>query len=102
MLSAIVSELYEKKIVWIKSYICKMPDGSIQGDCWLNNQNWVDGLNALYWFAEEWKDTKSYTSMKQFIIIKPCEWSEIKNAEKLKQSLPPQKKQGFLSKWFGK
>jgi hypothetical protein len=89
MFDAIVSELYEKKLVWVKAYICKMPDGSLHGDCWLNNQDWVEGLNALYWFAEEWGETRAYTSMKQFMIIKPCEWDEVENAEELKRSLPP-------------
>ena len=80
MFDAIASELYEQKLVWIKAYVCKMPDGTLHGDCWLNNRDWVEGLNALYWFAEEWGESKSYTSLKQFMIIKPCGWDEIENA----------------------
>lgn len=86
----------------MKIYISKLPSNEIYGDCLLNNQEWKDGLNALYWFAEEWKDVKSYAAMKQFVIIKPCEVSEIANAEKIRQSLPPVEKRGFFSRWFGK
>jgi hypothetical protein len=100
MHDAIVVELSERRLIWIKAYICIMPDGSIRGDCWLNNKDWLEGLNALFWFAEEWKAVDTYTALKQFMVIKPCEWSEIKDAEKLRQSLPRQKKPKFLSRWF--
>lgn len=102
LLSAISSVTAEKRLYWVKIYIAKLSETDIQGDCWLNNQDWIDGLNALYWFAEEWKDIKSYAAMKQFVIIKPCEVSEIANAEKIRQSLPPLEKRGFFSRLFGR
>src|SRR5688572_4246837 len=77
MFNAIIAELHEKKLVWIKAFIAKMPDGSIEGDCWLNNQDWIEGLNALCWLAEEWEEVNNLTYLKQFMIIKPCEWSEL-------------------------
>jgi hypothetical protein len=102
MFDALNPELIEKRLIWIKTYIAKMPDGSIRGDCWLNNHDWLEGLSALYWFAEEWEEVKYLTYIKQFMIIKPCDWSEIENAEELKQALLPQKKPNFFSKWFKK
>ena len=51
----------------------------------------MEGLSALYWFAEEWNDIESFASLKQFMIVKPCDWGEIENAEELKQPLPPRK-----------
>jgi hypothetical protein len=101
MFNEITSELSEKKLIWIKAFIGRMSDGSKQGDCWLNNQDWIEGLNALYWFADEWQDV-NFTYIKQFMIIKSCEWSEIENAEELKQALPQQKKPNLFSKWFRK
>ncbi len=98
----ISSVLQEKKIFWVKIYIAKLSESEIQGDCWLNNQDWIEGLNALYWFAEEWKDVKSYAAMKQFVIFKPCEISEIENAEKIRQALPPLEKRSFFSRLFGR
>lgn len=89
LLNAISSVTTEKRLYWIKIYIAKLSETDIQGDCWLNNQDWIEGLNALYWFAEEWVDIKSYAAMKQFVIIKPCKISEIENVDKIRQSLPP-------------
>jgi hypothetical protein len=89
LINQISSITTEKKLFWIKIYIAKLSETEIQGDCWLNNQDWMEGLNALYWFAEEWQDIKSYAAMKQFVIIKPCEVSEIANADQIRQSLPP-------------
>jgi hypothetical protein len=102
MFDVIVAELYERKLIWVKTYICKMPDGTIHGDCWLNNKDWFKGLNALYWFAETWQKVETYTALKQFMLIKPCEWSELNNAEEIKQSLPKQQKKTLFRRWFGK
>jgi hypothetical protein len=88
MFTAITGELYEPRFVWIKAYIAKSVDGSLHGDCWLNNQDWMEGLSALYWFAEEWTEIKSFASLKQFMIVKACDWDEIENSEELKQALP--------------
>jgi hypothetical protein len=91
MSSAIIGELFEPRFIWIKAYIAKSVDGSLHGDCWLNNQDWMEGLSALCWFAEEWGDIESFASLKQFMIVKACDWGEIENAEELKQALPPRK-----------
>lgn len=71
-----------QKSVVLSVNICKMPDGTLHGDCWLNNHDWIEGLNALYWFGEEWPPTDAYTSLKQFIIVKPCEWDQLANPER--------------------
>ena len=89
LLNEISSMATEKRLFWIKIYIAKLSETDIQGDCWLNNQEWMEGLNALCWFAEEWQDITSYAAMKQFVIIKPCEVSEVESADKIRQSLPP-------------
>lgn len=89
LLNEISSVTTEKRLYWLKTYIAKLSQTDIQGDCWLNNQDWIEGLSALYWFAEEWTDIKSYAAMKQFVIIKPCEISDIENVDQLRQSLPP-------------
>jgi hypothetical protein len=86
MFNELTPELSRKRLIWIKAVIGKSPDGSAQGDCWLNNQDWVEGLSALYWFADEWQ-VVGFTYIKQFMIVKPCGWSDIENAEKLKQAL---------------
>lgn len=67
------STYYWRKLHWVKAFISKMPNGTINGSCWLNNQDWAEGLQVLYQFAEEWGGVESYTMMKQLIIIKPCE-----------------------------
>lgn len=102
LLNEISAVAIEKKLFWIKIYISKLNDNQIMGDCLLNNQNWLEGLNVLYWFAEELKYVKSYAALKQFIIIKPCEMSELKNPDKIRESLPPATKPNFLKRLFGK
>lgn len=97
LLNEISSIATEKRLFWIKIYIAKLSETDIQGDCWLNNQEWIEGLNALYWFAEEWQDIQSYAAMKQFVIIKPCEVSEIESADQIRQSLPPLEESSFFS-----
>jgi hypothetical protein len=89
MFNAMTGELISQRLIWIKAFVAKLPDGSIHADCWLNNQNWIEGLNALYWFAEELPRVEAYAALKQFMIVKPCDWNTIENAEELKQSLPP-------------
>jgi hypothetical protein len=89
LLNEISSITVEKKLFWIKIYIAKLSETDIHGDCWLNNQDWIEGLNALYWFTEEWQDITSYGAMKQFVIIKPCEVGEIDSIDQIRQSLPP-------------
>ena len=90
LINEISSELYYKRMIGIKMFVSKLPDGSIHADCWLNNENWMEGLNALYWFAEEWENQNVFGALKQFMIIMPCQWSEIANADKIKKSLPEQ------------
>lgn len=101
ILGSLSAELLEKKLFWVKIYLSKLND-EIIADCWLNNHNWIAGLNDLFWYAEEWKEVKMFAALKQFLIIKPCEIEEISNIERLRKSLPPIKKKSFFNKLFGK
>jgi hypothetical protein len=101
LLSSISSVAVEKRLIWIKIYIGKV-NNEINCDCWLNNQDWIEGLNDLYWFAEELPGSKNYAAVKQFIIIKPCEISDLNNPQKIRNALPPAAKPGFFSRLFGR
>lgn len=71
LLNVITGELHQQKLLWVRGFMAKMPDNSLTGDCWLNNGDWLEGLNALYWFAEEWDKQDVYAALKQFMVIVP-------------------------------
>jgi len=101
LLGEISAIAIEKRLFWIKIYVGKVVEETMV-DCWLNNADWVEGLNLMHQFAKGLDNHNSYAAMKQFIILKPCEISEIKNADELRKSLPPASKPGFFSRLFGK
>jgi hypothetical protein len=102
LLGSISSVALGKKMLWLSVFIAKPNATETFGECLLNNEEWTDGLKQLHLFASEWNDVVSYTALKQFFILKPCELGEIRNYESLRAKLPPMKKKGFLSRWFGK
>lgn len=101
LLGSISAVALGKKVLWLSVFIAKPNKTETLGECLLNNNEWGDGLNDLYLFASEWTDVVSYTALRQFFILMPCEINEIKNYEVLRQSLPATKKKGLLSRWFG-
>jgi hypothetical protein len=96
LLGTITGELYRKKTLWIKLFAAKGTGVTTSAECWLNNEIWPEGTNDLYSFANEW-DAEGYNSMKQFLILRPTEWSE--KSEKIKKELEPEQI-GFFRKLF--
>jgi len=101
LLGSISSVALGKRVLWLSVFIAKPNKTETFGECLLNNNEWADGLKDLHQFASEWTDVVSYTALKQFFILKPCELSEIENYEGLRAKLPPMKKRGLLRRWFG-
>lgn len=106
LLGSISSVALGKRVLWLNAYIAKPNNSEIFGECLLNNNEWPNGFNDLHQFASEWADVVSYTALKQFFILKPCELGEIRNHEELRLRLPsqqaiqPERKKGLLSRWF--
>ncbi|HEX6278806.1 MAG TPA: DUF6348 family protein [Pyrinomonadaceae bacterium] len=100
LLGSISSVALGKKMLWLSVFIAKPNKTETFGECLLNNNEWADGLKDLHLFASEWNDVVSYTALKQFLILRPCELSEIKNYEGLRAKLPPMKRRGLFRRWF--
>lgn len=101
LLGSISAVALGKRVLWLSVFIAKSNRTETFGECLLNNNDWPDGLEDLHQFASEWTDVDSYTALKQFFILKPCEVSELRDYEGLRKSLPPMKKRGLLNRWFG-
>ncbi|QES90103.1 DUF6348 family protein [Rhizosphaericola mali] len=59
-----------EKFNWLKVYIARQADGTISGECLLNNQNWEEGMSILIQYANSWGVTHSFQGLKQFIMVK--------------------------------
>lgn len=64
--------LPDKKLNWLKLYISRQPDGSISGECLLNNEVWTEGYYLLEHYAKTWKDEGEFLGQKQFIVYRRC------------------------------
>ncbi len=68
-------KLIDRKFNWLKIYIAKQPDGSITGDCSLNNDFCEDGYRILEEYAQTWKNRENFIAVKQFILFRQCDAS---------------------------
>jgi hypothetical protein len=66
----IIGVIQPTKFNWLKIYIAKQADGSISGECLLNNQPWHEGFQKIYQFVETWENTNSFLGLKQFIMFR--------------------------------
>jgi hypothetical protein len=71
------------KILYLKLFVSKATDGSINADCRLLGENWIEGTNKLCHFAEQLDTQGKFHSRKQFIIIYPRPLDELKKGEDL-------------------
>ena len=67
------AELVDQKLNWLKLYISRQPDGSISGECLLNNEIWEKGYYLLEDYAKTWKDQGEFMGQKQFIMFRRCD-----------------------------
>lgn len=67
------SLLPNNKLNWLKLYISRQPDGSISGECLLNNKVWIEGYYLLEAYARTWKDSGEFLGQKQFIMFRRCD-----------------------------
>lgn len=65
-------QLPNKKFNWLKIYIGKQDDGSITGDCSLNNDFKEDGYRILEEYAKS-LDNNTFIGAKQFILFRRCD-----------------------------
>lgn len=92
LLDELTGVLITERLVWVKCSISRLPDGNIQGDCWLNNDNWLPGLNKLYWLTESWPKSNVMQRRRQFFILKPVEeGGQVKNTEFGERAIPKKK-----------
>lgn len=71
------------KVLYLKLLVSKAGDGSINVDCRLLGENWIEGANKLYKFAEQLDTQGKFHSRKQFIILFPRPLGELKKGEDL-------------------
>lgn len=69
----IKDKLPDQKLNWLKLYISRQPDGSITGECLLNNEVWEEGYQLLENYAKTWKDQGEFLAHKQFIMFRKCD-----------------------------
>lgn len=66
-------QLSDKKLNWLKLYISRQPDGTLSGECLLNNEVWKDGYYLLENYAKTWQDKGEFLGHKQFIMFRRCD-----------------------------
>lgn len=66
-------KLVDKQFNWLKIYIAKQADGSITGDCSLNNEFYEDGYLILEEHAKSWENIDGFRAIKQFILFRQCD-----------------------------
>lgn len=71
--SQLKNKLSDKKLNWLKLYISRQPDGTISGECLLNNEVWEEGYYLLENYAKTWKDSGEFLGHKQFIMFRRCD-----------------------------
>ena len=70
---SIKKHLVDSDLNWLKIYLAKQPDGTISGECLLNNNVWEDGHNMLIEYARTWETQSTLKAIKQFIFFRQCE-----------------------------
>ncbi|PZR07022.1 MAG: hypothetical protein DI539_24125, partial [Flavobacterium psychrophilum] len=68
-------------VIYLKCFVSKAGDGSINADCRLQGQDWIEGTNTLYHFADKLDNKGNFHSRKQFIIVYPRPLEELKKGE---------------------
>lgn len=66
-------KMIDRKFNWLKIYLAKQGDGSIMGDCSLNNEFYEDGFKLLEEYANTWDNVDSFRAVKQFILFRRCD-----------------------------
>ena len=86
--------LHERQLLWIKCSIARQahPNNSIDVDCWLNNETWLDGFDVLVKFAESWKRDSQLQIRRQFFILQPVVRSPYELSNILDSVKAPKKK----------
>ncbi len=72
----IQEHLSDRKFNWLKIYIARQADGSISGDCSLNNDFHEDGFKIFGEYAETWENIERFRAVKQFILFRRCDVSD--------------------------
>jgi hypothetical protein len=58
------------RLQWLKIFLCRQMDSTVQGECKLNNDDWPAGLEVLSGFP--WPAVPGFLSLRQFIILRPA------------------------------
>nr|WP_288836450.1 DUF6348 family protein [uncultured Flavobacterium sp.] len=66
-------KLTSDKFNWLKIYISKRADGTIIGECLLNNVPWEEGLDVITEYAKSWRLKSDFQGLKQFIMFRKCD-----------------------------
>lgn len=66
-------KMVDRKFNWLKIYVAKQGDGSIMGDCSLNNEFYEDGFKLLEEYAKAWDNADNFRAVKQFILFRRCD-----------------------------
>lgn len=63
---------FESKINWLKMYMARQADGSLSGECLLNNEPWDDGFQEMCQQVQ-WEQPGKFSGQKQFVMIRRCD-----------------------------
>lgn len=61
------------KVNWVKVYISRQSDGSVMGECLLNNSPWESGYGAVAEYASHWGTKGRFLGQKQFMVFRRCD-----------------------------
>lgn len=61
------------KFNWAKVYVVKHSDGSVTGECLLNNAPWEVGYRAVLEYASHWIVKGQFLGQKQFMVFRRCD-----------------------------
>ncbi len=66
-------QLANQKLNWLRIYLSKMEDGTIIGECLLNNEPWEEGLQIISNQAKIWNESGDFFAQKQFMVFRRCD-----------------------------
>lgn len=68
---------------FIKCWVTLVQKEGLWADCRVNMQDWEQGRDLLYEYAESWEMTGQKRSLKQVLFLVPTPLEELKNGEKI-------------------
>lgn len=83
LMNEITTALHSPQVIYLKCFVSKLPDGTVDADCRLLGEDWIEGTNKLLYFAERLNTHGNLHWRKQFMIIYPRPLTELKKGHDL-------------------